>query len=572
MRGLIVRVGLFVLAFLVGGIISFEQRFALDADALSYVDYARVLTHSTFWQSPNGYWSPLLPFLLSIPYRFLAISPMWMGPVAVGVFWLTFGLLLVSYFYFERWLVRYIETRDGKPWDPQRRQALFLFGFMTVAVAGLNVLWGYFNPDLLVAAFFLLASGQLLKFKTGQQQWQDWLLFPLILTLGYLSKAVFFVLAFAFVGALFFVLRQHRYRWLATAAVLGLFVLWSAIEWLPLSLHKGRFTFGDTGKINYVAACGVSGAYASQKWFVFWQTSPNGAPLKHPMRYVEKPVEVYDLNSPVPGVFPVWNDPSYWMEGLKFQFNLPRQLSLLVLNTHRLLSTLIQGFAWSLVALLTLGLILKREGWSDWRRSPWELALPALVGCGSYFLVVIMLRYCLGFISVLIIVIFGLGLAVLKPARVRSIWMVLVALSLIGFGNEVLCAVDKLRADLAHRSVEEIFSDEDIQAARLLPELGVKNGTDVAIIHEANSGYMRLLHFGNFRLKGLIPNNEQFWNSSPNERAQTLDTLRAMGAKALLAVVNQIYPHMEGWIPVGQTRYAVYLLETPPGKTSVKLP
>lgn len=563
--------GLFVLACLVGAVVSFEQRFALDPDALSYVDYGRVLTQTSFWHSPNGYWSPLFPLLLSIPYRFLAVDTMWMGPTAVGVFWLTFCLLLASYFYFEHWLVRFIEARDGKPWDRRRRQTLFLFGFLTVALSGIDVLWGYFNPDLLVASFFLLASGQLLKFKAGRQQWQDWLLFPLVLTLGYLSKAVFFVLGFAFVAALFFILRQHRHRWLATAGVLALFVTFSAIEWLPLSLHKGRFTFGDTGKINYVAQVGVSGTYAAEKWFVFWQTSPNGAPLKHPMGYVAKPVEVYDLNSPVPGVYPVWNDPSYWVDGLKFQFNLSRQLTLLAFNSQRLLTTLVDGFAWPLVALLTLGFIL-RWRWQDWRGTPWELALPALAGAGSYFLVVFLLRYCLAFISVSLIVAFGLGLALLKPGRLRFIWAVVVALSVTGLACESLRAVATLRTDLAHRSAADIFSDEHMRAARLLPSLGVPHGSAVAVLDAPKSDYIQLLLDGNYQLKGLVAKSEQYWNSSPADRALALEAVRATRAKALFCVVNGIYPDMQGWIPVGKTKYAVYLLESSPGKTSVKSP
>jgi hypothetical protein len=87
-----------------------------------------------------------------------------------------------------------------------------------------------------------------------------------------------------------------------------------------LSVQKGRFTFGDSGRSNYA-------------WFVAPRTSPRNWQGEEAGQWNACPSDAATAEIPacvrvrrtVVGTYPPWTDPTYWSEGLKVHFDLKRQ-------------------------------------------------------------------------------------------------------------------------------------------------------------------------------------------------------------------------------------------------------
>jgi hypothetical protein len=99
---------------------------------------------------------------------------------------------------------------------------------------------------------------------------------------------------------------------------------------IALSVARGRLLLGDAGILNYA-------------WFVHptrhvipeehWQGGPDpyGRPL-HPTRRRWINPDVFEFAQPVPGVYPPWTDPSYWLEGLRWQFDVAAVVTAIGIN------------------------------------------------------------------------------------------------------------------------------------------------------------------------------------------------------------------------------------------------
>ena len=74
---------------------------------------------------------------------------------------------------------------------------------------------------------------------------------------------------------------------------------------LEFESEKHRFTFGDSGKLNYAWFVGGTWPYTG------WNGQPpeNGTPVHGPRRISEAPL-ILEFRTPVSGTHPLWYDPS----------------------------------------------------------------------------------------------------------------------------------------------------------------------------------------------------------------------------------------------------------------------
>ena len=79
---------------------------------------------------------------------------------------------------------------------------------------------------------------------------------------------------------------------------------------LALSHAKGHFTFGDSGKDNYVFLIN----HVPARWYSDDIEAAKGHYL-HPVRRLYDAPPVFEFATPIRGSIPVWYDPSYWAEG-----------------------------------------------------------------------------------------------------------------------------------------------------------------------------------------------------------------------------------------------------------------
>ena len=144
---------------------------------------------------------------------------------------------------------------------PLPEWALVLLGYSIFWWIALEVQSLYsVGPDLLVVACFCLVVAMLLRFKPGARLMQ-FVLVGAVLGTSYWVKTVMFPLGLV-VLAVAYLWRRSTPGW-ARGIGLAALIFWCICVLLIflLSVQKGRFTFGDSGRSNYA-------------WFVAPRTSP----------------------------------------------------------------------------------------------------------------------------------------------------------------------------------------------------------------------------------------------------------------------------------------------------------
>src|SRR5262249_31160969 len=123
---------------------------------------------------------------------------------------------------------------------------IFLWGALTLITLERK------SPDMLMSVFVYLAFALVLAIRNGRSCYLVFACLGVILGVGYLAKAPMFPLAFLFLGVALFASRQFRKALPGVVLALVLFFFVSAPLIVGLSQIKGRFTFGDSGKWNYL--------------------------------------------------------------------------------------------------------------------------------------------------------------------------------------------------------------------------------------------------------------------------------------------------------------------------------
>ena len=182
---------------------------------------------------------------------------------------------------------------------------------------------GFVTPDLLVNFFAFVAAGLLVRIAAGDQSARQFAALGVTLGLGYLAKAPFLpigVVCLLIAGLL------GRRRTLLTCAVFA--VMAAPYVW-ALSEAKGRFTFGDSARLN--VAWHVNGLPNAN-----WQGGPagNGRPV-HPPRQLSTEPAIFEFAKPIVGTYPPWYDPGYWNEGVRIAYR-PREFARAIVEQVRL--------------------------------------------------------------------------------------------------------------------------------------------------------------------------------------------------------------------------------------------
>ena len=209
----------------------------IDPDGVSYI---RIAGYFAEWKTDfmiSGYWGPQLSWLM-VPFLKVGVEPVlasWLVVGATSVFF-----LLASINLFRRWNL------------PPVSQAL---ASAIVAYVSVGFCFVGFSPDLLVAAWMLLAIAQLTS--------PDWASSPkrqvitgLLWAGAYLAKPVAFVLAFAIcaaVGAGLVLLRRSSWTrvFRAGSVTMAVFLAASAPWLAALSIHYHHLTFTCSGTYNH---------------------------------------------------------------------------------------------------------------------------------------------------------------------------------------------------------------------------------------------------------------------------------------------------------------------------------
>jgi hypothetical protein len=548
------RVFYWCVAILLGFLQAWARRHTMNPDGMSYLDMGDAYLRGDWNMAINAYWSPLYSWfqgaalLVARPSAYREFTVVHMVNFAIYLF------ALACFDFFLRTLIAY--QRRSQSSDHLRatlsEEAWMALGFTLFMWSSLLLITlGEVNPDMCVAAFYYLAAGVLLRIRGGDARWSTFGFLGAILGIGYLARAPMFPLAFVFLGTSLFAipgLRRAMPRFLVGLVVFGLV---GGPYVFALSRTKGRFTFGDSGRLNYAEY--VNGITR----FVHWQGGDRGTGTpKHPTRKIFDSPPVYEFATPVGGTFPPWYDQSYWYEGVRPRFDLKEQLAVLhsSVTAYAAIFSDQAGLLTGFLALILLG----GRGWSllsDLAKQ-WHLLVPTLAALTMFGLVNVETRYVGTFVVLLWVGLFSAVSIANSPISKKLISCLAVAMA-IALGIQCARGAARDLITVIHRPANVQW-----EVAEGLHRLGIRPGDKVASIGWGFGTYWarlaRVSVVAEISYSDGQP-RDSFWASTCDAKSQVIEKFAHTGAKVIVAKVPvQVCPSC--WTKIGETGYYVFFL------------
>jgi hypothetical protein len=540
-------------ALVLGGASAWAARYTMYPDGVSYLDVGEAFWRGDWHNAINAYWSPLYPCVLGLFLKVFKPSIHSEYPLVHLVNFLTYVVALVCFDFFLRTFLDRLE-RDrelasraeiGLP-----KWAWLVIGYSTFVTSSLFLITiSFVSGDMIVAAVIYFASALILKMQRGGATGRTLALLGLILGVGYLAKAVMFLMSVFFIATAAATQKSRGQKIRCACISLVFFLVVAAPFALLLSLKQGRLTFGDSGKINYLMNVGTTQFF-----------TPHEPTAKHPIRQLSALPNAYEYSSPVPGTYPLWYDPSYWHEGIEPHLDLKRQVRRLLLAAAQgalILFTPSMGLGIT-VAIFFLYLVAPsvRQCLTG-TRYYWILWVPALAGIALYALVVIEPRYVAALFSLLWIVGFS---GVRLPASAASKQLITGAVLMV---VSVTCLTTSWQISQALDG--NVFAQKDIatpictQVAEALVAQGIKTGDKIAVISKWLFPSRQGAYIARLTRVRIIAEarSDEYWAADPKTRLELMAEFAQAGAKAVLTYEP---PHGEaGWERLANTDYYLRL-------------
>jgi hypothetical protein len=551
-------IAFWTIALLLGIIAAWFNRTYMNPDGISYLDLGDALVRHDWKTAINGYWSPLYPALLGSGAALIQPSLFYEFPIVHAIAFLCFVFALASFHFFLTGILRR-KSMETAGYRALPSWALLSIGYALFIWAMLQLIGvELITPDMCVAGFFFLATGLLLRIRPGQPNTGLFLRLGFVLGLAYLTKAVMFPIAFIFFAAALVIARTRKIVVPALAGFLA-FSIVSAPLILALSHSKGRFTFGDTGRLNYPFLVN-----ATQN--VHWRGEPagSGTPLHSTRKIFEHPA-AYEFAQPVSGTYPAWFDPSYWNEGLKMRFSLKQQLHRLNRSMMHYLSLLFVSQAAPLVGLLVLYSLSVPASVAS-LKTYWPILFVAVIPLLMYAIFSAENRLTGAFLIVLWVTLLAAVRLPDSPQTVQLASHISMAVVFTVLVQVILGSYENARYGTK--------DDTEATVADTLHHMGFAPGTEVGYIGSSFQAYWARL--GRLRIVAEIPDStfdsltytpsstdaEVFWSSSLPIQDAALRAMAASGVKCVLTKNPPKGSDLTRWKEIGNTSYYVLTPET----------
>ena len=522
-----VRVSAWCFLTLAGLIDTVYSRHAMQSDGISYLDMGDALVRGDWKMAINAYWSPLYPWLQGMALRLFKPSAYSEFTVVHLVNFLIYLFALGCFDFLLRAAVanrsQGDESANGN--TPLPGWAVFAVGYSVFLWSSLSLItMERVSPDLLMAGFLYLAAGLLLQLWARPQSFSRFVLLGAVLGFGYLAKVPVFLLAFLFFAISWILAGGWRNSAPRVLAVVLAFLAVSGPWLMALSRAKGRFTFGDSGRINYVLLVNR----ATPTWY-FQNLGTAGGHYVHPVRKIFDSPPIYEFATPIKGTIPVWYDPSYWADGATPRFSLKRELSVIQRWLKFYFDMLFPDQAALFVGFVVLCLIAGRGLVLHQLAARWPVWLMGLAGLGMYALVYVELRYVAVFFTLFWVGLFS-GLA-MPSGREGQRLVPLVTLAV------VIAIVSPVVVSTASHLVQTKKGQphNEWKVAGDLRRLGIVPGDQVARIGgRYGTDWARLLRV---TVVAEVPraNAEDYWCGKPELQAQVIEAFRHLGVSAIVA-------------------------------------
>lgn len=363
-----------------------------DADTVAYFDLSEAIRAHRWSVVATGYWFPLYPALLTFARSLFGFRAQYglMAARLVGcfleLFFVIAGVALVASVR-RLMLARAVRADSLLP-----RGTLYLWTALISWFIASQDLTGP-KPDCLLCSFLLLTIAALI-FAIAE----DYIL-------AYIATGLFGALAFwtkSFAFPFFFLwlflaaaANLSRLRVLKRLVVpLLIFGLIAGPYIWHISRVKGRFTIGDSGRLDWAWYVNGADRFNPVRDVPPYHYGSARGPLKHPGKLLWQVPEVaYYGGEKVYGSTPQWDDPSYWSDGLAPRFVLHQTVSEVEGNLSALSRIMIMRFQLVVfvAALWCWGFAVRRSSLVD--SILVMAALEALAAIAMYALVVLEGRF-----------------------------------------------------------------------------------------------------------------------------------------------------------------------------------
>lgn len=546
------RTMIFISVFL-GFVQAWVGRYAMQADGISYLDVGESFFRHDWTHAVNGWWSPMYPWTLGVVLGIVKPSARREFPLVqlVNFGFFVFALLAFRFLLHATlgWMRRRASDKNTEALSPSLFMLLAYSMFLWVALEVVTI-YGV-SPDLLVLALYCLATGILLRLSPTDKL-SNFVIFGLVLGLGYWAKAILFPLGVATLIVSYLWRRSFaEWRRGMLAAALA-FVFVSSPLILLLSHQKGRFTFGDSGKVNY--AWYVSPRSPHRNWQ--GDIPGSGNPVHATRQLLDHPA-LFEFDGPVIGTYPPWTDPSYWNEGLQWHFKLKPQLEVLEGTVPAEMRVLLRSRPELLTGAIVLGL-LSGSVWLLELVELWPLLVLSLLGMGVYLPLVENDRYLGGYVLVMFLLL--IGAARLRPELKRSASYVVIGVVAVMMISTLDYTVRIVTNHLAIPGVGPDSELSEVVAAEELGQMGIHPGDKVAVIGDGSVYWARL---SKARIIAEIMSGKdgatEFWNSSDEVQQRVYKALDGTQAKFVVSKCPPPCPGrtFAGWESVAGTPYCM---------------
>jgi hypothetical protein len=544
----------------------FGLRFA-TADTVAYLDISDAIRDHRWHSVVNAYWFPLYPALLAVGKACFGNRPQYelMAARLAGAFtWLLFVLASVAVAAAARRLMR---ARGANADELLPPRILYMWvAILAYFFCSQDMRW--YTPDALVSALMLLtvaalllaiAEGRLLAYVAvglfgGLAFWTKSFAFPFFF-LWMLLAASANIRRFA-------ILRRLVLSFIVFALIAGPYV-WQ------ISAAKGRFTFGESGRLDmawYVNGADQFDPVANASVYLHGTAH---ASLKHPGELLSTtPKAVYFSRQQIHGSLPAWDDPSYWGDGLT-----PRFVSGQVEASVKRNLLAAQTILLRLQPLLLFG-VLCYWGYTVRRPSLTDPILTmtlvlALACIGAYSLILLEGRF-VDFALVLIGAVYGACSLAKHPAgSLRSLHAAILLIAVLvlfsGFRLSWL-QWSETRQQVGARPMQGIYSMPIVSSGADMAAR-YPRGTEVACMgFLACYGDPYWAKFAGVSITASIePGQEDAQTGAAEgcekleQHPQVLDLLRKRGVQAIVARFNEMRPCSAAWQPLGKSGGFFYL-------------
>jgi len=549
-----------VIAIVCGGFHAWDSRYLMNPDGLSYLDIGEDCLQGGWSKVINGYWSPLYPLLLGAAILIAKPLPYWEFVLVHIVNFVIYLYALICFHYFLRQFIYYYKEQEDR-----FNNGIVFFSDKTWIIYGYTLfIWSSLRvtgiwrvaPDLFLSAMIYLAFGMLLRIRRGRNSILNFAVLGIILGFAYLTKTVMFLLSFVFIFTAVLSIRSVK---LAVPRIFAYFVTFLLISGPfigALSNSKGRFTFGDKGKLAYAWYINKVRHYTN------WQGGSflNGVP-KHPTREICAFPQVYEFAKPIGGTYPPWYDPSYWYEGVTPHFDLRNQIGVVLSN----IGIYSKMFFLTLQGVLVVGFITVcslagrcRVCFKNIARH-WTLLIPTLSAFVLYSLIYVQGRYLGAYIVMLWISLFS-GIRFVDQIRRKLARHVIFTMVLLMVFSVVIPTIPRVYSVIKNfiRGGDNTFPVQ-YQVAKGLDRLGIKAGDRISLLGNTFDFYWSKLL--KCKIISEIPDKVSFWKAGKLYRDKALRILKSTGAKAVVSKDIPRYAYGIGWRRIDNTDYYVYLFD-----------